>query len=63
MWLRHCDDTCDVVDPRGLDGALKINKFRVSGNFSVDTVQDVLNEFFCCTDIMSLLEVSPTWKN
>lgn len=42
---------------RGLDGKLKIHKFRIDGTVRADDSQNILKEFMSCQAVDSLLEV------
>ena len=46
---------------RGLDGKLKINKFRIDGSVHAEDSQNILKEFMSCQAVDSLLEVSFTF--
>jgi hypothetical protein len=42
---------------RGLDGKLKLNKFRIDGSVRPDDSQNILKEFMSCDAVASMLEV------
>eukprot|EP00603_Paraphysomonas_imperforata_P005100 CAMPEP_0114426650 /NCGR_PEP_ID=MMETSP0103-20121206/7915_1 /TAXON_ID=37642 ORGANISM="Paraphysomonas imperforata, Strain PA2" /NCGR_SAMPLE_ID=MMETSP0103 /ASSEMBLY_ACC=CAM_ASM_000201 /LENGTH=223 /DNA_ID=CAMNT_0001595633 /DNA_START=270 /DNA_END=941 /DNA_ORIENTATION=+ len=42
----------------GLDGKLKINKFRIDGSVRADDFENILKEFMSCDAVMSILEIS-----